>query len=161
MIKKVFKYIGIVVMLIVAILVGNIWKNFNKQNQSDAFLKEVTELKVLEANKILPTTIDGIYIYPAESEGTQLIYRYKLLDVEKGNHDEQVLRSAMIEEFCHDENDLFFKVGGSVLFYVEDKNSTLLAKKIISGKACENYLSNNAAINEAEQNILRAEQDLL
>lgn len=155
MIKRVFKYVGIVIMSLVLVLGFNIWKDIRKSNQLYAFAKEMAELKTLEVNKSLPRTIENIYIYSAKSEGSQLIYRYKLLDVEDGNQNKQILRSAMIEEFCHDENTGFFNIGGSVQFYVEDKNSTLLAKEIINGQACEMYRINNIAITNAEQEILQ------
>lgn len=155
MIKRVFKYVGIVITAIVVVLGVNIWKDIKKNNQLNALVKEIAELKALEVNKDLPRTIENIYIYSAKSEGSQLIYRYKLLDVEEGNYDKQVLRSAMMEEFCHDENEGFFNIGGSVLFYVEDKNSSLLAKEIINGHACEMYSINNIAITDAEQDILQ------
>lgn len=152
--KKALKFIGLFVVTIVFLLGFNIWNDIKVNNLKNAMsesAEDVAKQMALAANENLEESTNELHVYPVETQGAQLIYRYKFLDIDKSKDDYNIegIKNTIFQEVCVDENKTFFNIGGSAHFSFEDKNNAVLSKELINTDSCKSYERNKSAVDEA------------
>lgn len=155
--KRALKFIGLFVVTIVFLLGFNIWNDIKVNNLKNAMsesaesAEDVAKQMALAANENLEESTNELHVYPVETQGARLIYRYKFLDIDKSKDDYNIegIKNTIFQEVCVDENKTFFKIGGSAHFSFEDKNNAVLSKELINTDSCNSYERNKSAVDEA------------